>query len=110
LLKRNALLLYFTLAFASFWVSLALAPVASMLPYLGALAPGVAAVVVCGFTEGEPAVRALVRRLGKWRVGPQWYLAAFGLPVLEGMLAIGIASALGSTTATRSARSSPRRG
>lgn len=97
---RHALSLYFVLAFAGFWACLALAPVAPMLPFLGALSPGVAAVVVCGFTEGEPAVRALVRRLGEWRVGMQWYVAAFGLPVLEGLLAIGIASALGSTTAT----------
>ena len=56
---RHALSLYFVLSFAGFWGCLALAPVAPMLPYLGVLSPGVAAVVVCGFTEGEPAVRAL---------------------------------------------------
>jgi CAAX protease family protein len=97
----HALLLYFALAFAGFWTCLALAPVAPMLPFLGALSPGVAAVVVSGLSEGEAGIRALRRRLVEWRVGIQWYLAALGLPVVEGLLAIVIATALGSAMARR---------
>jgi len=97
----HALLLYFALAFAGFWTCLALAPVAPTLPFLGALSPGVAAVVVSGLSEGEAGIRALLRRLVEWRVGIQWYLAALGLPVAEGLLAIGVAIAFGSPTARR---------
>jgi membrane protease YdiL (CAAX protease family) len=36
-----------------------------------------------------------VRKLRKWRVGWQWYVAAFGIPIAEALLAVGIASTFG---------------
>lgn len=96
--KRHSLPLYFVLAFAWFWGSLALdrlKPFHFWAPLLGALAPTIAALVITGVGQGEPAVRDLVRRLWKWRVRWTWYLVAFGLPLAEALLAIGIALAFG---------------
>jgi len=94
--KRHSLPLYFVLAFAWFWVSLALnrvKPFNFWAPLVGAFAPTVSAVFITAVTQGETAVRELVRRLWKWRVGWPWYVAAFVIPIAEGLLAISIASA-----------------
>ena len=94
--RRHPLPLYFVLAFVWFWGSLALDSVKLFhfwAPLVGALAPTIFAVCVTAIGEGEPAVRELVRRLWKWRVGWRWYVAAFGIPVAEALLAVGIASA-----------------
>lgn len=93
--KRHALPLYFVLAFAWFWTSLAVdrvKPFHFWAPLVGALAPTLSAVFITAVTQGERSVRELVRRLWKWRVGWLWYLAAFGIPIAEGLLAVGIAS------------------
>ncbi len=55
--------------------------------------------LVTGLSEGEPAIRALLRRLGEWRVPPWWYGVVFGLPVAEGILSLGVAALLGKTNA-----------
>ena len=96
--KRHALPLYFVLAFAWFWASLALdrfKPFHFWAPLVGALAPALSAVLISAVTQGETAMRELVRKLAKWRVGWIWYLAAFGIPIAEGLLAVAIASAFG---------------
>jgi uncharacterized protein len=96
--KRHPLLLYFVLACAWFWGFLALdrlAPFHFWAPMVGALAPTVSAVVTTALTMGETHVRELVRRLWKYKVDWLWYVAAFGIPLGEGILAIGIASAFG---------------
>src|SRR5689334_16707092 len=94
--KRHALPLYFVLAFAWFWTSLALdrvKPLHFWAPLVGALAPSLSAVFITAVTEGEMAVRELVRKWWKWRVKWYWYLVAFGIPIAEALLAVGIASA-----------------
>lgn len=96
--RRHALPLYFVLTFAWFWTSLALdrlKPLHFWAPLLGAFAPTISAVFISAVTQGETAVRELVRKLGKWRVGWLWYLAAFGIPIAEGLLAVAIASTFG---------------
>ena len=100
-IRRHPLLAYFVLAFAGFWLCLPLRSINWLLQFLGPFAPAVAALVVSGLTEGETSVRKLVRRLGEWRVGFRWYLVVFGLPVVEGLVAIGMAALLGSSTAAR---------
>ena len=102
--KQHSLPLYFALAFVWFWSCIALGHIQTFRfwgPLLGALAPALSALVVAGMAEGEPAVRELGRSLGKWRVGWLWYLVAFGLPVAEGLLAVGLASAFGIFKLTR---------
>lgn len=50
--------------------------------------PFLAALVVLGITGGRAAVNALLRQMVRWKVGPQWYVVALGLPVLlSGMAA-----------------------
>jgi membrane protease YdiL (CAAX protease family) len=95
--KRHSLLLYFIVAFAWFWASLALDRLRIFhfwAPLVGALAPAIAAVFVTAGAEGETAVRELVRKLWKWKVGWWWYAIAIGIPVAEGLLAVCGASAL----------------
>ena len=92
--RRNSLLLYFLFTFAWFWGCLALGSFNRFrfwVPILGALAPGLAAVVVSGVSEGEHEIRALLRRLVQWRVGSVWYLIALGLPIAENLFIVGVA-------------------
>src|SRR5271169_4950887 len=96
--KRHSLLLYFLSAFVWWWSSIALNYTKQFRFWslmVGALAPTICAVTVIGISEGEEAVRGLVRRLWKWRVGWRWYGIALGLPVAEGLVAVGIAWWLG---------------
>jgi membrane protease YdiL (CAAX protease family) len=96
--KQHSLPLYFVFAFAWFWGCIALGLISRFhfwVPLLGALAPTISAVIVTGISEGEAALRELVRRLGKWRVNWKWYLVVFGLPLAEGLLAVGVASRFG---------------
>jgi membrane protease YdiL (CAAX protease family) len=94
LLKRYPLVAYFVLAYAiswAFWMPLAasshdLIPVrlpAVVFYNLAALGPVLAAIIVSGIEGGRPAVRALLEKVLKWRVGVRWYLAALlGYPAL----------------------------
>jgi membrane protease YdiL (CAAX protease family) len=96
--KRHPLLLYLVLTFAWFWSSIALNYTKQFRFWslmVGALAPTICSVTVIGISEGEDAVRGLVRRLWKWQVGWKWYPIALGLPVAEGLFAVGVASAFG---------------
>lgn len=98
LVKQHSLLLYFVLAFAWWWSCIALNYTKrfhfwSMM--VGALAPAISALTIICISEGEDALRELLRRLGKWRVGWKWYGIVFGLPVAEGLFAVGVASLFG---------------
>ena len=102
--KQHSLPLYFAFACVWFWGCIALGYIQTFhfwVPLLGALAPALSALVVTSMAEGEPAVRELGRSLRKWRVGGQWYLVAFGLPIAEGLMAVGVASAFGAFKLTR---------
>ena len=102
--RRHSLLLYFALTFAVFWGCLAVGRIQRFgffVPLAGPLAPGAAALLVTGIAEGEDSVRALLLRLAQWRVGPLWYLVVLGLPIAEGLIAIGVASLLGAFSVAR---------
>jgi len=47
---------------------------------MAGFAPGIAAVILAGFTGGIPALQRLFERLLIWRVGSIWYLFALLLP------------------------------
>ncbi len=103
-LRSHPLLLYFILAFALFWACIGLGFMDRFhfwVPILGAFAPALAAIVVSGFETGEHEVRALLRRLGEWRVGFGWYLVVLGLPFAEDLFAAGLASVTGVFSAAR---------
>lgn len=94
LLRQYSLVTYFVLAYAiswAFWLPLAasshdLIPIdlpAVVFYNLAALGPVLAAIIVSGAEGGKPAVRALLGKVLKWRVGVRWYLAALlGYPAL----------------------------
>jgi membrane protease YdiL (CAAX protease family) len=85
-----------------FWGSIALGRIQGFgffAPLAGALAPGVAALVVTGITGGEFEVRALVRRLALWRVAPIWYVIALGLPLAGWLVAVAVATLFGAFSA-----------
>ena len=93
----RSLAAYFGLTFLLFWGAIALGRIPRFgffAPIAGALAPGVAALMLTGLAEGEPGVRALVRRLGQWRMNPAWYAVALGLPIAGWLVAVAVASRL----------------
>src|SRR5436853_349456 len=102
--KRHSVLIYFVLAAAWFWASLALDRVKGLhfwAPLVGSLAPAISAIFVTAITKGEAAVRQLGRKLWQWRVGWRWYLAALGIPLAEALLAVSLAQAAGAFRASR---------
>lgn len=58
---------------------------------LGLFAPALVALGLTWHYEGRDAVVALLARIGRWRVEPQWYLIALGYTVAIKLLAAGIA-------------------
>jgi membrane protease YdiL (CAAX protease family) len=62
-------------------------------PFLGAL-------VVTAIIAGRAGVRDWLGRMARWRVGPQWYLVALGLPVLLRLVAMGLTVLLGAPAPT----------
>ena len=95
IIKQHSLVAYFALTFALFWGSIAVGRIPRFgffAPIAGALAPGVAALVITGIAEGEHGVRALVRRLAHWRVAPIWYVIALGLPIAGWLIAVAVAT------------------
>jgi hypothetical protein len=63
-------------------------------PFVLVLIPPVAALLVAAAGGGGAAVKSLFGRMGRWRVGWPWYLAALGIPVIEKLVvdAAGILS------------------
>ncbi|HVP43989.1 MAG TPA: CPBP family intramembrane glutamic endopeptidase [Terriglobales bacterium] len=94
LFRRHPLPLFFLLAFSGFWACLALDRVPRLhywVPFLGVFAPAVAAIIVTGMSDGESGIRRLMQRLGRWRVRPQWYAIAIGLPIMQALIATTVA-------------------
>ena len=101
--RSHPLSAYLILTFVGFWSCIALGTIPALhfwVPILGALAPAIAAVVVTGLLAGDPGIRALVRRLGKWRCNPAWYLVVFGLPAAEALASLELARWLGVSRGT----------
>lgn len=100
--QRHAVSLFFVLAFALTWmiqIPLVL-DARGMLPFhvpdifqfLQGPMPGIAALIMAGLASGRVGVMDLVRRVGRGRVGIQWYLLA-----LFGSGAIYLVGIFGST-------------
>jgi membrane protease YdiL (CAAX protease family) len=104
IIKQHSLGVYFALTFMLFWAAVALGRIQRFgffAPIAGALAPGVAALVVTGIGEGEDRARALVRRLADWRVAPTWYVIALGLPIAGWLIALAVATLFGAFSAAK---------
>jgi membrane protease YdiL (CAAX protease family) len=104
-LARHPLLAYFALAYAVTWAlwlpyflsrsGLGLLPLAlpQALVLLGQYGPTVAAFALAAATGGRPAVRGLLRRYGRWRVGPGWYPLVIAGPLV--LLALAVVARVG---------------
>ena len=89
--KRHPLVSFFILAYALAWILIPL--VVSVSLFFGLLAlfvPTFAALVVTAITDGKAGVKDLLRRVVLWRVGFRWYVVAIGLPILLGLIAMGL--------------------
>jgi len=89
--KRHPLVTFFILAYALAWILIPL--VVSVSLFFGLLAlfvPTFAALVVTAITDGKAGVKNLLRRVVLWRVGFKWYVVAIGLPILLGLIAMGL--------------------
>jgi membrane protease YdiL (CAAX protease family) len=79
---RTSVAAFFVLTFAITWSCFAaaglLVPPAARWPLLilGAFAPSAVAVLLTAKQEGKAGVKALLSRLGEWRVGARWYAFA----------------------------------
>jgi membrane protease YdiL (CAAX protease family) len=104
LMKQHPVASFYVLSYAISWVLWAPAvlyikfylptdqvPGWLMIPNLvGSWGPFFAALAVTGILEGKPGVKKLLARLLVWRVGFQWYLVVFLLPLVILFAALGI--------------------
>lgn len=100
----GSLLKYFLLTYAVTWscfitvlkishgpksAAPTLALVRGFLLLLGTFAPSLVALGITARAEGRPGVRALLRRILQWQVGPRWYLFALAyLPAIKFSVAL----------------------
>lgn len=98
LAERHPLSAYFLLAFALFWGMIPLATISPTLPLLlGVFTPTSAAVIVSSLAGGKPEVQHLLQRVLIWRVGIGWVVAAWGIPLLCGLITLLAATWFGMT-------------
>lgn len=95
LIKQHPLLTFFLLAFALSGSLVLLARTSLVFALLALFGPAAAAIVVSGITEGKSGLRALLQRVGYWRVRPLWYFVAIGLPAVLFSSVVGLHLLLG---------------
>jgi hypothetical protein len=80
--RRYPLTAFFVLAFVFSWWPWPLYAVdLTPSPIIG-FGPFVAAVLVLALTTGRSGVISVLRRMGRWRVHPAWYLVALASPIV----------------------------
>ena len=96
LIQKHALPIYFLLAYGIVWSGLLLImasiqfqtsevdlPIIGLMLLAMAAGPSSAGLTLTAILEGKTGLRALFSRIGHWRVGLEWYLAAVGtVPIL----------------------------
>jgi len=80
--RRHPLIVFFVLAYALSWWGWILYAFNPDLPPIASFGPFLAALVVLAITGGRAGVMGLLRRMVRWRVGPEWYAVALLLPVV----------------------------
>lgn len=94
LIKRYPITSFFVLSFVLVWsiritlntLSLTIPPVNLVAEY----SPTIAAIIVAAALDGGAGVRALLSRVGRWRVNPGWYLLVLVGPAALELVALGL--------------------
>jgi CAAX protease family protein len=87
MVRRFPLTAYFVLAYALTWWVYPLLRFNPLIGLLGLFGPAVAAILMTAATEGWAGVRALLRRVVRWRVPLPWWAVALGLPAVLSLMA-----------------------
>jgi uncharacterized protein len=98
LIKRYPLTAFFVLAYALSWWVYPLIQVSAIVGFMGLFGPALAAVIVVAAAEGKTALKDLLSRIVRWRVGVRWYVIALGLPAVLALLTAGMHLLLGAPT------------
>ena len=93
-IRRHPLAAYFVMAYGFSWAMVALYSTGFIFALLALFGPALAAIIVTWLIEGRAGVKALLRRVGLWRVSLRWYVVAIGLPVMVALAALCVHSAL----------------
>jgi uncharacterized protein len=105
-ISQRSLLAFFLLAYAITW-GLSILGTKDLLPFslppvvmnvsaiLLHYGPTLAAILMAASGSGRAGVRALLGRLGRWRVGLGWYVFIFLFPLLVRLAAVGIDTLMG---------------
>jgi membrane protease YdiL (CAAX protease family) len=93
--QQHPLATFFVLAYGLTWLAAVPYAVGAFPVPLLPCGPLLAALVVTPLVGGWPATAALLRRMGRWRVGLRWYALALLLPFGVTAGAAGAAVALG---------------
>jgi uncharacterized protein len=80
--RSHPLVTFFVLAYALSWWGWILYAFNPDLPPIASFGPFLAALLVLAITGGRAGVMGLLRRMVRWRVGPEWYAVALLLPVV----------------------------
>jgi membrane protease YdiL (CAAX protease family) len=99
--QRHPLIAFFVLAYLFSWTLIPLVSISLVFAPLGLFGPALAAVTVTAMTEGRTGVKALLAKLGRWRVGWQWYGVVLALPTLVALTVLGAHLLLGGTVTFR---------
>jgi membrane protease YdiL (CAAX protease family) len=102
LMRRYPLVTFFLLAFGITWVVWVPRAAGAPLGVVGQVstwAPAIAALLAAALTGGRDAVRELVARLVRWRVGWQWYLVVILGPAVFSVAVAGVYVLLGGSWA-----------
>src|SRR3954447_10900113 len=95
LVKRNALVTFFVLAYAISWSFFLLSKTVPGFPFLFPFGSVIAAVIVASVTRGWAGLKEFVGRCLRWRVGLRWYAAALLVPATMGIAVIALNAVLG---------------
>jgi uncharacterized protein len=99
--KRHPVIAYFVLAYVLTWWMFPLLRSSPLLGLFGLFGPALAAIIMAGVLDGRSGVKALLKRVVRWRVGVRWYLVALGLPALLALAAAGLAVLLGASSSVQ---------
>jgi membrane protease YdiL (CAAX protease family) len=98
-MRRLAVFAGMVLVLGAVTVLLRLPP--DLTPFVLVVIPAVAALGVASAAGGRVGMKQLFARMGRWRVGGRWYIAAIGIPVAEKLIVDAVGAFSGATSSNR---------